>query len=70
MTRRFELHRDEDETGISGTGIVAEGLCFSDGSVAMRWITAHTSTAIYQDMTDVVLIHGHNGKTKVVWIDL
>lgn len=33
---RFELVRDVDVTGISGTGVVAEGVEFSDGTVALR----------------------------------
>ena len=32
--RRFYLQRDEDATGISGTGKVAEGILFSTGWVA------------------------------------
>jgi hypothetical protein len=27
--RRFELHRTEDLTGVSGTGVVAEGVKFT-----------------------------------------
>jgi len=34
--RTFFLERIEDETGISGTGIVAEGVEFSDGQIAMN----------------------------------
>lgn len=66
---RFELHRDSDETGVSGVGVVAQGVEFWDGTVAMRWITDVASTAIYNDVSDVEHIHGHNGKTRVVWID-
>lgn len=64
--RTFELHRLEDETGISGTGIVAEGVEFSDGTCAMRWRTEHRSTTFYSSMKDVDAIHGHHGKTKIV----
>lgn len=68
--RTFELHRDEDETGISGTGIVAEGIQFSDGRVALRWQTHgndHHSTVIWDDVASVEAIHGHGGKTRIVW---
>lgn len=67
--RRFELHRDSDETGVSGTGIVAEGVQWDDGSCAMRWRTATTSTAIYASAEAVVAIHGHGGTTRLVWVD-
>lgn len=63
----FNLVRDQDETGISGTGTVAEGVEFGDGTVVMRWLSDLTSTAIYASISDVVAIHGHNGKTHVVW---
>lgn len=67
--RRFELHRDEDETGVSGTGVVAEGVQFTDGTCAMRWRATHTSTAVYGDVETLEAIHGHNGRTRIVWID-
>jgi hypothetical protein len=66
--RQFELHRIEDESGVSGTGIVAEGVEFDDGSCALRWKTEHKSTAVYESMRTLEKIHGHNGKTKVVVI--
>lgn len=67
--RRFNLRRLEDETGISGTGIVTEGVQFSNGNCVMRWLTTTTSVAFYNSIEDVVLIHGHNGRTVVEWID-
>jgi len=67
--RRFELHRREDETGISGTGHIADGVEFEDGTCALRWRTEHRSTAIYPSFKDLLAIHGHDGKTKAVWID-
>ncbi len=65
--RIFWLDRVEDETGISGTGKIAEGLLASDGTVAMRWLTAHRSWCIYENMDEVEAIHGHNGKTLIRW---
>lgn len=67
--RRFELHRDEDKTGISGIGIVAEGVVFQDGSAVLRWRSQYKSTAVYNSMDDVKAIHGHEGQTRIVWID-
>lgn len=63
----FDLYRHEDETGVSGTGIVAEGVQFSDGTIAMRWLSEQTSTAIFKNVGDLRAIHGHDGKTQVVW---
>lgn len=71
MSRRFYLERNADVSGVSGIGVVAEGVEFSDGTVAMRWITNHTprSTVIHESMDAVKAIHGHGGMTIVVRID-
>ncbi len=65
--RSFELLRHEDATGVSGRGLVAEGVEFSDGTCAMRWLTAHRSSTFYESAATLVAIHGHAGKTEVVW---
>lgn len=66
--RTFTLERIEDETGISGTGTVAQGAEFDDGVVALRWIVGeHRSTVIWPSMTAVEAIHGHGGRTVVRW---
>lgn len=67
---RFHLNRAEDVTGVSGTGTVAGGVIFPDGTVAMRWNTGVASTAIYASIADVVEIHGHEGATVVTLIDV
>ncbi|AER47690.1 hypothetical protein [Mycolicibacterium goodii] len=68
--RRFVLHRAEDVTGVSGTGTVAEGVQFSDGRVALRWIVGeHRSTVTWDSIDSVEKIHGHNGATAVRWVD-
>lgn len=65
----FILHRYEDKSGVSGTGQVAEGVEFSDGSVALRWHGEHPSTAAWNDIRDVEAIHGHGGLTVVEYAD-
>lgn len=67
--RRFELHRDVDETGISGTGLVAEGVEFSDLTVVLRWHGDWASTVVWPSMAGVYSVHGHNGKTRIVFVD-
>lgn len=69
LPRRFHLVRDADETGVSGVGVIVEGIEFTDGTVALRWLTGTTSTAIYATIADVETIHGHGGKTRVVWLE-
>lgn len=66
---RFVLDRLLDETGVSGTGTVAEGVVFTDGTVALRWLSGTASTAVYASIADVIAIHGHGGKTHVRGLD-
>jgi hypothetical protein len=76
--RPFELVRTEDVTGVSGTGVVAEGIIFKDGQVAMRWCTEDgdgtagglNSTVIHENINNVIEIHGHEGRTKVKFVQL
>lgn len=64
--KEFYLNRIEDESGVSGTGVVARGVIFPSGKAVLEWQTFHTSLCIYNNISDVESIHGHNGKTKVV----
>lgn len=65
--KQFKLNRLEDATGISGEGIIAEGIQFSDGRCVLRWLTEITSIGIYDSIDDVEFIHGHDGKTVIEW---
>lgn len=67
--RRFHFERREDASGVSGCGKVAEGIVFSDGRVAIEWLSACPSTNIYNSLEDVDRIHGHEGKTQIVFDD-
>ena len=64
----FVLRRDEDLSGVSGTGVVAQGVEFTDGTVALRWMGSLRSTVIYASLEDLIAIHGHGGRTRVVWL--
>lgn len=61
----FVLLRHKDISGNSGTGIVAEGVRFSDGKVAMRWLTDTATTVLFDSVEDVEKIHGHEGATEI-----
>lgn len=69
LPRRFILVRDEDVTGMSGTGFVAEGVEFWDGTCAMRWRTKIHSTTVYDNVRDLLALHSHDGKSTIKWID-
>lgn len=69
MIRRFHLRRLEDESGVSGTGIVAIGAQFPSGKCVMEWQTALSSVALYDSIETLEQIHGHGGKTLVEWAE-
>jgi hypothetical protein len=66
----FELIRHADISGVSGTGTVAEGCVFTDGSVALRWRGRNPSTAVWPDLDSIIAVHGHSGSTVVRWLDV
>ena len=67
--RRFVLDRTEDVSGTSGTGVVAEGVQFSNGQIAIHWISQLESVGVYANALVLESLHGHGGKTAVRWID-
>ena len=64
----FQLHRDEDVSGVSGVGVVAEGVQFHDGTVVIRWFGKDASTVVWPDIASAEKVHGHNGRTRIVWV--
>jgi hypothetical protein len=71
MHRRFHLQRDTDVSGVSGTGIVAEGVEFSNGVVALHWTSDYPTSVVFhhRGIESVEAIHGHTGLTRIVWLD-
>jgi hypothetical protein len=67
--RRFVLIRHHDISGVSGTGVVAEGILFRDGAVALHWLGDHPSTTAWPSLDDVLAVHGHSGATVIRWLD-
>jgi hypothetical protein len=69
MMRRFRLIRSEDVSGVSGTGAVAEGVAFSSGKVALSWRSDVPTVTVYDAIADLERIHGHEGRTRIEWVD-
>jgi len=78
--RTFHLERDVDVTGLSGTGVVADGVCFEDGTTVVRWRElppdhehylrgVRATTVIFPNPEAVEALHGHNGATRINWRD-
>jgi hypothetical protein len=66
-TKVFKLERTEDISDVSGVGVVADGVVFPDGVSVLRWRTAGGSTAVYDSIESLQKIHGHDGRTKIVY---
>lgn len=73
--RAFVVQRDADVSGVSGEGIVAEGVLFSDGWAVTHWLD---KPPMHEPKTDVwhnpgvqpfERVHGHGGATRVIWAD-
>lgn len=76
--KRFKLVRSEDESGVSGTGVVAVGAMFPSGYCEIEWLndensnvqTSFNGHATYPGgPDDVIEVHGHGGRTSIEWID-
>jgi hypothetical protein len=64
----FVLRRAEDVTGVSGTGIVADGALFpaaGQNKAVVRWRGERGSTVVWDRIQHVKEIHGHDGRTTV-----
>lgn len=66
--RLFRLMRQADPTGVSGTGVVAEGVQFTDGTAVLHWRGEYASTVIWKSVDHAMHVHGHDGATRVEWV--
>lgn len=58
---RFHMARNDE--------IVADGVIFPDGSVAVRWRGRHRSTVSWESLSDAVAIHNQHGDTAIHMLD-
>lgn len=67
QAKPFRLERNTDYSGISGTGVVAEGAEFPNGQVIIKWLGDRPSLVLWQSMAHAESVHGHNGGTEFVY---
>lgn len=67
--QRFVLLRHEDAGGVSGTGRVAEGIEFKNGMCALSFSSPYPHVNTYANVRAVEEVHGHGGKTEVIFVD-
>lgn len=61
------LMRMVDETGVSGTGHVADVHLHRSGVYTVWWRGDHASVTFWDNEADLIAVHGHRGKTKLLW---
>jgi hypothetical protein len=66
--RIFQLLRDEDISGVSGVGRVAVGVVFPSGKAVLEWLGENNTFEIFDKLDHVKRIHGHGGKTRIVFV--
>jgi hypothetical protein len=75
--KRFKLYRPNPPENYVRDGYATdldkpqlEGIVFSDGTVAIRWCTATSSTSIWSTLEDFKKIHGHEEYGTIwEWLD-
>lgn len=70
----FTVCRRKDETGVSGTGVVIEGVEFATGQVVLHWLTPFPkgSVSIFESFEDFKRVHilpHPTNKTIITWSD-
>ena len=57
--RTFTVARQYDETGVSGVGVVIEGVVLATGQAIIHWLTPapRGALAIFDSMSDFIKIH-------------
>lgn len=62
--------RRKDPSGVSGLGLVAEVVEFSNGKVAISWLDDRgpgvASVTIHDSMSNAEAVHGHDGDSVFV----
>ena len=75
VIKTFTLFRAADESGVSGVGVVLEGVLFTNGKVAVSWLTdragsrhGHSSLGVYDSFEDFKSIHcdSHPGNGSLI----
>ena len=68
--RTFTVCRINDESGVSGTGVVIEGIVLATGQCVVHWLypTPRGSIAIFDSISDFATVHikPHPGNETII----
>ena len=66
----FTVYRQQDETGVSGEGVVIEGVVMATGQCVVHWLypTPRGSIAIFDSISDFATVHikPHPGNETII----
>ena len=57
--RAFTVYRNDDESGVSGTGVVIEGVKLATGQAVIHWLypPPRGGIAVFDSMDDFIKVH-------------
>lgn len=67
--RKGEVVRYKDFSGVSGVGVVAQIVQFSNGKIVLGWLGDFPTTNQFDSLEHFFAINGHNGATVIHWDD-
>lgn len=70
--RRFHIVREDDTVGITGEGVICEGVQWSDETCTTTYLTGVTSRTHWADgvrALEKTLLNSKVGTTRLVWLD-
>lgn len=71
--RVFKMVRNHDETGVSGTGVVLDGVEYPNGMVAVCWRSKTPSVNVYRSFVEFKHLHidAHpSNNTEIQWFGI
>ena len=64
------MNRNDDKTGVTGTGRVLEGVLTDSGRVLVEWIAPYKSIGVYDTLEQFVALHVQlPHQSEIVWVD-
>lgn len=66
----FHIIRKHDESGVSGTGNVLQGVVFDEGTTVVQWLVEPYGLGFYDSFEDFKKVHidSHpSNETEIVW---
>lgn len=70
--RVFQVIRHKDGKGISGTGLIIDGVVLSSGKVIIEWHSGNRSVSIFDSLNSFLAVHvkpKYEGENEFRWIE-